>query len=184
VFAAGRYGFDEVRILPVARTIGLAGKSADDGQGYNPTLSCANRAFMLFRMNRDTIRFRPRLSEEGNREGKNFFIWIRCNPLKSPDSAKGIQGNASLFPCGGPGEGVDRPTATLWRNCDRRGCVLRKAGDADIGKCTYGLLDITLTNITISHVQYRLDWTRESVEEEDGKRKVSCTEGRGGRREP
>jgi hypothetical protein len=63
VFAAGRYGFDEVRILPVARTIGLAGKSTDDGQGYNPTLSCANRAFMLFRMNRDTIRFRPRLSE-------------------------------------------------------------------------------------------------------------------------
>jgi hypothetical protein len=29
---------------------------------------------------------------------KNFFIWIRCNPLKSPDSAKGIQGNPSLFP--------------------------------------------------------------------------------------
>jgi hypothetical protein len=28
----------------------------------------------------------------------NFFIWIRRNPLKSPDSAKGIQGNASLFP--------------------------------------------------------------------------------------
>src|SRR5258707_4397534 len=27
-----------------------------------------------------------------------FFIWIRRNPLKSPDSAKGIQGNASLFP--------------------------------------------------------------------------------------
>jgi hypothetical protein len=29
---------------------------------------------------------------------ENFFIWIRCNPLKSPDSAKGIQGNPSLFP--------------------------------------------------------------------------------------
>jgi hypothetical protein len=28
---------------------------------------------------------------------KKFFIWIRCNPLKSPDSAKGIQGNPSLF---------------------------------------------------------------------------------------
>jgi hypothetical protein len=26
-----------------------------------------------------------------------FFIWIRCNPLKSPDSTKGIQGNASFF---------------------------------------------------------------------------------------
>jgi hypothetical protein len=30
--------------------------------------------------------------------GKDFFIWILCNPLKSPDSAKGIQGNPSLFP--------------------------------------------------------------------------------------
>jgi hypothetical protein len=28
---------------------------------------------------------------------KKFFIWIRCNPLKSPDSAKGIQGNPSNF---------------------------------------------------------------------------------------
>src|ERR1700722_15092169 len=28
----------------------------------------------------------------------DFFIWIRCNPLKSPDSAKGKQGNASFFP--------------------------------------------------------------------------------------
>jgi hypothetical protein len=28
---------------------------------------------------------------------KKFFIWIRCNPLKSPDSTKGIQGNASFF---------------------------------------------------------------------------------------
>jgi hypothetical protein len=26
-----------------------------------------------------------------------FFIWIRCNPLKSPDSAKEKQGNASFF---------------------------------------------------------------------------------------
>jgi hypothetical protein len=25
----------------------------------------------------------------------NFFIWIRRNPLKTPDSAKGIQGNPS-----------------------------------------------------------------------------------------
>jgi hypothetical protein len=29
---------------------------------------------------------------------KNFFIWIPRNPLKSPESAKGIQGNPSLFP--------------------------------------------------------------------------------------
>jgi hypothetical protein len=28
---------------------------------------------------------------------KDFFIWIRRNPLKSPDSAKGIQGNPSFF---------------------------------------------------------------------------------------
>jgi hypothetical protein len=27
-----------------------------------------------------------------------IFIWIRRNPLKSLDSAKGIQGNPSLFP--------------------------------------------------------------------------------------
>jgi hypothetical protein len=27
-----------------------------------------------------------------------FFVWIRCNPLKSPVSAKGIQGNPSFFP--------------------------------------------------------------------------------------
>jgi hypothetical protein len=30
--------------------------------------------------------------------GRDFFIWIRRNPLKSPDSAKGMQGNASHFP--------------------------------------------------------------------------------------
>jgi hypothetical protein len=30
--------------------------------------------------------------------GGDFFIWIRCNPLKSPDSTKGIQGNTSFFP--------------------------------------------------------------------------------------
>jgi len=29
---------------------------------------------------------------------KKFFIFFRCNPLKSPDSAKGIQGNARIFP--------------------------------------------------------------------------------------
>jgi hypothetical protein len=31
-------------------------------------------------------------------EIRKIFIWIRHNPLKSPDSAKGIQGNPSLFP--------------------------------------------------------------------------------------
>src|ERR1700683_5447272 len=43
---------------------------------------------MLFRIHKDLIRFCPRLMEEGNREGKNFFIWIRCSPLKRPDSPK------------------------------------------------------------------------------------------------
>ena len=28
----------------------------------------------------------------------DFFIWIRHNPLKSPDSTKGIQGNPRNFP--------------------------------------------------------------------------------------
>jgi hypothetical protein len=28
---------------------------------------------------------------------EDFFIWIRRNPLKRPNSAKGIQGNASFF---------------------------------------------------------------------------------------
>jgi hypothetical protein len=27
-----------------------------------------------------------------------FLIWIHRNPLKSPESAKGIQGNARKFP--------------------------------------------------------------------------------------
>jgi hypothetical protein len=39
--------------------------------------------------------------KEGFREPeakeKNFFAWIRRKPLKSPESAKGIQGNPSLF---------------------------------------------------------------------------------------
>jgi hypothetical protein len=30
--------------------------------------------------------------------GKDFFVWIRRNPLKRPDSAKGIQEIQSLFP--------------------------------------------------------------------------------------
>jgi hypothetical protein len=36
-------------------------------------------------------RFAFSLSEE------SIFIWIRCNPLKNNDSAKGIQGNPSYF---------------------------------------------------------------------------------------
>jgi hypothetical protein len=28
---------------------------------------------------------------------KDFFVWIPCKSLKSPESAKGIQGNPSLF---------------------------------------------------------------------------------------
>jgi hypothetical protein len=30
--------------------------------------------------------------------GERIFIWIRRNPLKRPESTKGIQGNASFFP--------------------------------------------------------------------------------------
>jgi hypothetical protein len=29
---------------------------------------------------------------------EDFFIWILCNPLKSPESAKGMQGNPRTFP--------------------------------------------------------------------------------------
>jgi hypothetical protein len=41
---------------------------------------------------------RPRTQPERRaKKGEEFFIFFRCNPLKSPDSAKGIQGNASYF---------------------------------------------------------------------------------------
>ena len=43
---------------------------------------------MLFRMNVDQIRFCPRRSEEEIDKEEKFFIWIRCNPLKRPNSAK------------------------------------------------------------------------------------------------
>jgi hypothetical protein len=40
-----------------------------------------------------------RFSQPGTRveTRKDFFIWIRRNPLKRPDSAKRIQGNTSFF---------------------------------------------------------------------------------------
>ena len=41
------------------------------------------------------IRLR-RLEHNPKRE-PDFFIWIRCNPLKSPESAKGIQENPRTF---------------------------------------------------------------------------------------
>jgi hypothetical protein len=40
----------------------------------------------------------PHTTQEGSRSGGEFFDFFRCNPLKSPDSTKGIQGNASFFP--------------------------------------------------------------------------------------
>jgi hypothetical protein len=83
----------------VARTIASRGNPAGDGECYNPTLSCPNRDFMLFRMNRGSNPVPHEAQREGNRERKKFFIWIRCNPLKSPESAKKIQGNASFFAC-------------------------------------------------------------------------------------
>jgi hypothetical protein len=39
-----------------------------------------------------------RTTREASRSGEEFFSFFRCNPLKSPDSTKGIQGNASFFP--------------------------------------------------------------------------------------
>jgi hypothetical protein len=38
------------------------------------------------------------MAVEAQYDRGKFFIWILCNPLKSPDSAKGIQGNPSFFP--------------------------------------------------------------------------------------
>ena len=32
-------------------------------------------------------------------EMDEFFYFFRCNPLKRPDSTKGIQRNARTFPC-------------------------------------------------------------------------------------
>jgi hypothetical protein len=40
----------------------------------------------------------PRTLAEGGTREKNYFIFFARNPLKNPDSAKGIQGNPSLFP--------------------------------------------------------------------------------------
>ena len=39
----------------------------------------------------------PRTTQEASRSGREFFYFFRCNPLKSPNSTKGIQGNASFF---------------------------------------------------------------------------------------
>jgi hypothetical protein len=36
---------------------------------------------------------------EGELSGDQFFYFFPCNPLKSPDSTKEIQGNARIFPC-------------------------------------------------------------------------------------
>jgi hypothetical protein len=58
----------------MARTMALAGEPVDDGEWYKPTLPCPNEHFMLFRINLDRIRFRPRLGEEGNLSGKNFLF--------------------------------------------------------------------------------------------------------------
>jgi hypothetical protein len=42
----------------------------------------------------EMFRSQPRRRVEA---GKNFFIWIRCNPLKSPDSTKENQGKCKPF---------------------------------------------------------------------------------------
>jgi hypothetical protein len=35
--------------------------------------------------------------DEREKRERDFFIWNRRNPLKSPNSTKGIQGNPSFF---------------------------------------------------------------------------------------
>jgi hypothetical protein len=42
---------------------------------------------------------------------REIFIWIRCNPLKRPDSAKEKQGNPSFF----VGGQKRRAAVELWR---------------------------------------------------------------------
>ena len=96
----GRCGVDgQSRVIQSGQNDRMSrGQLIDDAECYNPTLSCANLYFMLFRMNWIESGSARGPARKGNREGKKFFIWIRCNPLKRPDSTKGIQGNASLFP--------------------------------------------------------------------------------------
>ena len=96
----GRCGVDgQSRVIQSGQNDRMSrGQLIDDGDCYNPTLSCANLHFMLFRMSWIESGSARGPARKGNREGKKFFIWIRCNPLKRPDSTKGIQGNASLFP--------------------------------------------------------------------------------------
>ena len=43
------------------------------------------------------IRAHPRTTWRASSGEADFFIWIPRNPLKRPDSTKGIQGNASYF---------------------------------------------------------------------------------------
>jgi hypothetical protein len=45
------------------------------------------------RMDKDCDCYKARVTPRGD-----FFIWIRYNPLKSPESAKGMQGNKRSFP--------------------------------------------------------------------------------------
>ena len=77
VFAVRQCGIDG-QVKPgsfrVARTIASRGKSADDGEWYNPTLSCANQHFMLFRMSWDRIRFCPKRREEGIERQRIFLF--------------------------------------------------------------------------------------------------------------
>jgi hypothetical protein len=44
---------------------------------------------------RKAFRAQPRTRVEAR---EDFFIWIRRNPLKNPESTKVIQGNPSFFP--------------------------------------------------------------------------------------
>jgi|HubBroStandDraft_4_1064222.scaffolds.fasta_scaffold700420_1 hypothetical protein len=71
VFAVRQCGIDG-QVKPgsfrVARTIASRGKSADDGEWYNPTLSCANDVFCYSERIGNRIRFCPRQGGDSRRK--------------------------------------------------------------------------------------------------------------------
>jgi hypothetical protein len=54
------------------------------------------RRIWAVRTDKEWAGARCNLAQPEARAG-DFFVWIRRNPLKSPNSAKRIQGNASLL---------------------------------------------------------------------------------------
>ncbi len=94
-----------------------------------------NRSWDSWRRNGCCSLFEPSACnpERELRGGRDFFIWIRCNPLKSPDSAKGIQGNARLFPWFSLDSfGFIWPEFASWLNPSRR--AQASAGGIRLGR--------------------------------------------------